>query len=574
MKELLLASVILLIAGDIAFCSVSDSIKVDMEGYTPEDAKYVIVTRPAGSFSVKNLSTGKTVFHGDLKGPVNDYDTGDVCYTGSFSTLKTPGDYVVEVEGLGSSHNFRIATDVFREVFYKVMRGFYLQRCGMEIKDPGGWGHAECHVKPAIFHKTTKEFGTLDVTGGWHDAGDYGKYTVNSGISTATLLYMFERREALLSKFKLDIPESGGHLPDVLAEAKYNIDWMLKMQAKNGGAYHKATPLVFCAMQKKAEEDADDQYIFEITTTATGNLAAVAALASRLFKKYDGAYSAKCLAAAEKAWKFLEANPEQLPAGGFKNPPDAKTGNYGDGYDKDERFWAAVELFLATKDAGYQGYVLTNYRTWKPTVCSPAYWWEVNVLAMLSYLYSAGEYADQGFLDEIKTDLVDFADVLTGRIAENGYRYMLDQKDYIWGSNSVALNYAINLLAAADTASTTPSLGISADKIALYRQGAADVIHYMLGRNPFNMSYVTGIGENSVKNIHHRPSASDAISDPYPGLIAGGPNMKRSDDVLKALPFDTKPAKCYADELYSYASNEIAINWNAPLAYVLAYFIY
>jgi endoglucanase len=454
------------------------------------------------------------------------------------------------------------------------MRGFYLQRCSMEVHDPGGWGHGECHVKPAIFHKSTGEYGTLDVTGGWHDAGDYGKYTVNSGISTATLMYMFERRNAVVSKINLKIPESGGKIPDVLAEAKYNLDWMLKMQARNGGAYHKVTPLKFPAMQKKAEDDADDQYIYEISTTATGNLAATAALGARLFKPYDEAYSSKCLAAAERAWKFLEAHPAIMPANGFKNPEDTKTGNYGDGFDMDERLWAAVELFLATHEEAYHGYALKNYTSWKPTIGAPAYWWETNVLAMLAYVYSAGEYADQGLLDAVKTDLVDYADILTDRIKDNGYRYLLDPKEYIWGSNSVALNEAINLLAAADMAGKTPSMNVPAEKIALYRQGAADALHYMLGRNPFNMSYVTGVGEKSHMNIHHRPSASDTIPDPYPGLLVGGPNVKRNDDVIKALPFDTKPARCYTDELYSYASNEIAINWNAPLAYVLAYFLY
>lgn len=570
MKELLLAAVLLLVVGDVAFCAVNENIKINMIGYLPEDAKYVIVTQPAKNFAVKNLKTGKQVFFGELTGPVEDYDTGDTCYVGSFSALKDPGDYMVEIPEKGNSYNFSIGRDVYKDVFVKVMRGFYLQRCGTSVSDPGGWNHEECHVKPAILHPSTGEFGTIDATGGWHDAGDYGKYTVNSGISTATLLYMFERRQAVLAKIKLNIPETGSKLPDVLSEAKFNLDWMLKMQAKNGGAYHKVTPKLFCAMQKKAEDDADDQYVYEISTTATGNLAAVAALAARIYKPYDEAYSAKCLAAAERAWKFLEKNPDILPKGGFDNPEDTKTGKYGDGFDRDERLWAATELFLATKENSYHGHVLENYKNWKPVIGAAAYWWEVNVLAMLAYAYSAGEYADQGLKEAISTDLLMYADTVTDRINGNGYKYSLDPKDYIWGSNSIALNQAINLLAAAEIAEKNAAK----EKIAAYRQGAADVLHYMLGRNPFNMSFVTGVGEKSAVNIHHRPSASDTIPEPYPGLLAGGANMKRNDDILKALPFDTKPARCYADELYSYAANEIAINWNAPLAYVISYFIY
>ncbi|HRU40007.1 MAG TPA: glycoside hydrolase family 9 protein, partial [Candidatus Goldiibacteriota bacterium] len=366
-----------------------------------------------------------------------------------------------------------------------------------------------------------------------------------------------------------------GKIPDILAEAKYNLDWMLKMQHLSGGVHHKMTPMRFCGMHVKPEADMDDQYIYEITSTATGNLAATAALASRVMRQYDGPYSDKCLAAAEKAWKYLQANERIVPEGGFKNPADTQTGNYGDGYDRDERFWAAVELFLATGKNEYHEYVLKNQSLWRPAVSSPAYWWEVNTLGMLAYAYSDIEGKDKDLNDRIIGDLINHADELTARIGENGYLYVLSgPKDYLWGSNSIALNYSINLLAAYDLAGKYGAGKVSAQKRDSYREAAAHSLHYMLGRNPFNMSYVTGLGTKSVINIHHRPSAADAVPEPYPGLLAGGPNVKRNDDKLKELPFDTKPGRCYLDELYSYASNEIAINWNAPLAYVLSYFIY
>ncbi len=573
MKELMLVSLFVLLCGGIAVCAVNDNIKIDMVGYLPDEAKFVIVTQKADNFSVKSAATGKAVLYNELKGPIPDYDSGDECRIGDFSAVKDPGEYYIDILDKGRSIKFRIGNDIYKEAYYKVMRGFYLQRCGMAVTDPGGWGHEECHVNKAQFHPSTVETGLWDATGGWHDAGDYGKYTVNSGIATATLLYMFERNQARVASFKLNIPETGGKLPDALAEAKYNLDWMLKMQDISGGAYHKATPMRFSGMDKKPEDDADITYIYEISTTASGNLAAVAALASRIYKPYSPEYSAKCLDAAGKAWKFLDANQNIMPAGGFKNPADTNTGNYGDGYDKDERFWAAVELYLATGDRVYHDYVLANYSTWKPLINTPAYWWEVNTLGMLAYAYSNRKDRDMKLVEKIKIDLLDHADEITGRIKESGYKCVLDPKDYIWGSNSVALNYAINLLSAYDLGKASPEMNLSREKINSYRQGALEVLHYIFGRNPFDKSFVTGIGEKHVMNIHHRPSFSDKIAEPYPGLLAGGPNVKKNDDVLRALPFDTKPAKCYADELYSYASNEIAINWNAPLAYVLAYFI-
>jgi endoglucanase len=306
MKDFLLIFILLFAVADVSICAVNENIKIDMVGYLPSGSKYVVVTEKADNFAVKDVKTGKAVFFGQLKGPVADHDSGDDCYIGDFSGVTSPGEYNIEIMDKGSSYNFKIGSGIFTDVFYKVMRGFYLQRCGVEVSDKEGRGHGECHVKPALFHQTTGEQGTLDVSGGWHDAGDYGKYTVNSGISTATLLYMFERNRNKLQAFKLDIP-ADGRLPDVLAEAKYNIDWMMKMQNISGGVYHKVTPLRFPEMNKKPDEDSADQYIYEITSCATGDLAAVTALASRVYGPYDAAYAAKCLEAAERAWKFLDA---------------------------------------------------------------------------------------------------------------------------------------------------------------------------------------------------------------------------------------------------------------------------
>jgi endoglucanase len=572
MKEIVLICLLVLLCGDLAICAVNDNIKVDMVGYLPDETKFVVVTEKADNFAVKDAATGKAVLYNQLRGPVPDYDSGDECYVGDFSALREPGEYFIEILDKGTSVKFKIGKDIFRDAFYKVMRGFYLQRCGMAVSDPGGWGHGECHTKPALFHPSTGQTGTLDVSGGWHDAGDYGRYVVNSGISTATLLYMFERNSKKLAAFKLDIPETGGKLPDVLAEAKYNIDWMLKMQdVFSGGVYHKVTPLRFPEMGVKPEGDGADMYIYEMSSCATGDFAAVTALAARLYAQYDAVFSKKCLDASVKAWKFLDAHPDIVPAGGFKNPADTNTGMYKDGSDKDERFWAAVELYLATGEQMYHDYVLKNYAQFDPTIAKPAYWWEVNVLGMLSYIYSDRKDRDMGLVEKIKNDLIGHADVLAARIKDSGYKNVLDPKDYIWGSNSIALNYAVNLLAAYDTGRQKPDM--AKGRVNSYRQSALEVLHYIFGRNPFNMSYVTGIGEKHAMNIHHRPSFADSIAEPFPGLLVGGPNVWRNDDKLKELPFDTKPARCYTDQTFSYASNEIAINWNAPLAYVLAYFI-
>lgn len=565
MKEIIFITFLLFILFNISYTSekieTGVHVKVDQNGYKPDEAKYVVVTSKSKNITIKRAEDNKQVFVAELKEPVADYDSGDKCYIGDFSKFKEPGQYYIETDKAGKSYKFRIGNDILQNVLYKVMRGFYLQRCGTEVKDSYGYGHPACHLKMATFHPTLLEKGDIDVTGGWHDAGDYGKYVVNSGISTATLLYAYERYASKLKNFKFDIPQTGSPMPDILAEAKWNIEWMLKMQRKDGAVYHKVTTERFPEMHKKAEEDHAQQYIYEISTTATANLAAVAAIASRIYKEFDSGFSQKCLQAAEKSWKFLYFHSELIPTSGFKNPSGTNTGQYSDGFDGDERFWAATELFLTTGKDTYKEYVLKNYNYWEPVVSAPAYWWEVHVLAFISYLYSTRQDKDEQIVEKIKNDLERHADLLLDRIDKNGYKYVLEEKDYIWGSNSIALNYAINLLAASEI--------LNNSRVANYRQGAMEILHYLFGRNPFSKSYVTGIGENYVKNIHHRPSVSDDIDDPYPGLLSGGPNMKKSDPVLKQLSFDTPAARCFVDDIGSYASNEIAINWNAPLAYVL-----
>jgi endoglucanase len=100
---------------------------------------------------------------------------------------------------------------------------------------------------------------------------------------------------------------------------------------------------------------------------------------------------------------------------------------------------------------------------------------------------------------------------------------------------------------------------------------AQSVLDYVLGRNPLGMSYVTGIGQRSPMHPHHRPSEADGVVDPVPGFIVGGPNPGQQDKAGCPVPYPSPlPALSYIDHGCSYAANEVAINWNAPLVYVSA----
>src|SRR5271167_735315 len=147
--------------------------------------------------------------------------------------------YVLEIEG-GKSAPFEIGTEVYRHALWLTMRGYYGQRCGCSVDLGGGYSHPACH-QAAEFHKTSGKTGPYKNHGGWHDAGDYGRYVVNSGISTGTLLWAWEIYGPRLKHIQLHIPETGNGTPDILNEARWNLEWMLKMQDEDGGVWHKQT---------------------------------------------------------------------------------------------------------------------------------------------------------------------------------------------------------------------------------------------------------------------------------------------------------------------------------------------
>ncbi len=538
------------------FPAQNNAIRVDMEGYRTESKKYVmLVGQNYTSFTVKRVSDNATVFTGTFAAPINDAASGDSVRIGDFSALTTQGEYYVQVTGLGESYNFRISDTVNNDVLIWLMRGFYSQRCGTSVSlthRGTTFSHGACHLNDATYDSSTGLSGTKITTGGWHDAGDYGKYALNSGITMGELLMAFERYKDSLQFLNFGLSYSGGAMPDYLVECKYNLDWMLKMQHTNGGVFHKLSNGFPQGIMPTA--DTATRYIFQISSAATADFAAVMAIASRVYAPYDAAYAATCLTAAQNAWNFLSANPNIVPDGGFSG---GLGGAYGDSDDRDERLWAAVELFNTTGAAVYNNYVASHYTDRTLTLMSDGGddWKELHPLAYIGYMRSTQPTVNTTVVNAMKTAFQTHVNTFRTRVeSTSGYKYVLNPGDYYWGSNSVALNRAIRLLAAAD---------IFADPT--YKDAAEETLHYMLGRNPMNKSYLTYVGEVYTSNPHHQPSIADGITPPWPGLLAGGPN--------EYYDSGSAPAKCYVDDAGNYTSNEIAINWMAAYAYVLAAFV-
>jgi endoglucanase len=449
-------------------------------------------------------------------------------------------------------------------VYYLAMRAFYGQRCGTAVNlgpEFPGYTHAACHLGGS-FHPSSGKQGRRDNVGGWHDAGDYGRYMVNSGIATGTLLWAFEMFGSKLKNIKLNIPESGNGTPDLLNEVRWNLKWMLDMQDDDGGAWHKQTSEHFCDFVMPEDDHLPSEVIGTgkppyKSTCATADLAAVAAVAARVYKPFDKDFAARNLRAARAAWAWTERYPDVT----FRNPPGISTGEYGDSDCGDERLWAAGELWRTTGEAQYNRYFVDHYAKYLPALgaLDTESWRVVAPMGLWAYALPARPDADSRALAGVRATALEAARATVERTRRNPYHISLGAGDFHWGSNGLIANYGMELLIAN---------ALSPDPACL--QTALDNLHYLLGRNTFSISWVTQVGEHSFRHPHHRPSGADHNPEPWPGLLSGGPNADRQDSVLRLLPADLPPAKVYSDDQRSYASNEVCINWQAMLVFLLA----
>lgn len=537
-------------------------VAVNQVGFLPQSQKLAVVPQAAAGsrFEVIGMD-GKAVFSATLGAPKRWDASGETVRVADFSQLEKPGAYRVRVEGLAPSDPFTVAADGYRALNTAALKAFYLNRAGIAIEPK----YAGAYARPAghpddkvLVHasaaSSSRPAGTvISSPKGWYDAGDYNKYVVNSGISTYTLLAALEHFPAWFAQ-DVNIPESGNGVPDILDEAMWNLEWMLTMQdPQDGGVYNKLTNLSFDGIVMPHEASKEPRYVVAKGTAATLDFAATMAAASRVLKPYDKQWpgmSARMLSAAEKAWKWAAANPSVV----FKNPPGVATGEYGDDKLGDEFAWAAAELYISTGKDSY-------YQALRPQGVSATFpsWSDVGGLAWISLAHHRERLTPAADRALIASRIDKLAGSLAQEWRSSGYRVPMKAKEMVWGSNAVILNQAMMLVQAY-------RLNGKQD----YLKAAQSSLDYVLGRNPTGYSYVTGFGARSTMHPHHRPSMADKLAAPVPGWLAGGPNPGQQD-AKDCPPYPSKlPALSYIDHDCSYASNEVAINWNAPLVYLTA----
>jgi endoglucanase len=545
-------------------------IHLNQIGFYPEAPKVAVITdNSEGEFLVRSVTSGEIVLKSKLSSPHKSQFSNEVTRIADFSTVTKPGVYKLNLPGKGDSYTFEIKPKVFCNLTKALIKGFYFQRMSTPLlpEYAGKWSHAAGHpdnqviIHPAAASPNLPAGTIISCPRGWYDAGDYNKYIVNSGITMGTLLSLYEDFPAYFDTLGINIPESGDGSPDLLNEVVWNLRWMLTMQDPyDGGVYNKVTNADFDGMIMPSAA-VTPRYVVPKGTGATLDFAAVMAQAGRIFSKFKKVFpglSDSCLNSAEKAWMWAVKNPKVAYDQNLMNrefKPVINTGGYGDSDFSDEFIWAACELYISTgKESYYKAYPM-----FPDTLMPLPSWDDVRLLgyytlARFEKKLSNGAKSDFPMLKE---RIIRAAEKMTEGVSERAYMTVMGKSagDFIWGSNSVATNEGILLIQA---------YRLTNDK--KYLDYALTNLDYILGRNATGYSYVTGKGHKTPMFPHHRQSEADAIADPIPGLIVGGPNPGQQDG-CKTYPSNI-PDQSYTDSVCSYASNEIAINWNAPAAYL------
>ncbi|MCG8441149.1 MAG: glycoside hydrolase family 9 protein [Caulobacterales bacterium] len=521
------------------------------------------------------------------------------------SALKEPGEgYRLRVAGVESAP-FAVAAGLYRPMAFDALAFFYHQRSGIPIEAryvgeewarPAGHAPDRATCAGPSDHRGNVWGGcpyTLDVTGGWYDAADHGKYVVNGGIAVWTLLNYYERRLArpsgagAFADGTLAIPEQANAVPDLLDEVRWQLEVLMAMQVPEGTAltlprgdqtdrldaldfeavdasgmvHHKMHDENWTDLPTPPHLDAETRFLSYPSTAATLNLAAVAAQCARLWRAIDPDFAAACLAAAERAYEAAKRVPDVLAydvlAGGG--------GPYDDVRLEDEFYWAAAELFITTGAPRYEAALRASpLFLFAPqgAVEDDIFWRNVGALGTLSLLTAPNGLPDAD-KEAARAAVRAGADLYLAETEGEGYGVPF-ARPYAWGSNSDMANRGLILAAAYD---------MTGDRA--YRDGVVAIMDYLLGRNPLAQSYVTGYGANPVEQPHHRFWAKvldPSLPGPPPGALSGGPNKEAPIDPVAARLAETcAPQTCFADHVDAYALNEVTINWNAPLFWLAAF---
>ena len=536
--------------------SKEPTLVVNQIGYKPHSYKLALLlnaeNEPANNVELVNVQTDKVVSSISPSPPQVDSLSQDTLQVVNFTSFDNLGEYYLRYGNLRSVP-FGIGNDIYQKPLFTLTRSYYLQRCGVVLNDPvTGIYHPPCHLHDGIvahsdpFHQGGKPINTQ---GGWHDAGDYGKYVSTTAVTIGRLLSLYENNPQVFTDNQLQIPESGDGMPDLLDEIQGGLAWLLAMQRPDGAVYRKLSGTEW-PFNLSPDEDAQPRYVYGIATTETAKFAAAMAMAARVYTPWQPALANMYRQAALNSWQFLEENPELRVD--WVDGDDAGSGHYlftqieqEESFKSDlsDRFWAAAELLITTKEAKFESYFSSHLDDFEYTLFE---WKDPSALGMIDYLLQDESKVSENLAGKIKDKLLTKADSLLIQSKNNSYG--VANQRFVWGSNKLISEDGITLVYAYQITNNPE-----------YLQVAQTQLDYLLGRNHFNQTFVTGVGTNPVRNVNHLFARAKRIA--IPGLLVGGANQYAEDGIAPK----NNSLLSYVDDEHSYATNEYAIDYNASL---------
>lgn len=574
-------------------------IRIDQAGFETRGPKIAVLPSTQAQPLAWTLTdaNGKTVASGQTIPVGADAASGESVHRIDFGTVRTPGTgYRLHV-GATASHPFAIADRPFAPIATAAMAFFYQQRSGVPIlpafverKDlarPAGHtpdvatcfaGRDQKGVKwPGCSYK-------IDATGGWYDAGDQGKYVVNGGVSTWTLLDLHERLAAFgdanaFADGRLALPERANGKDDLLDEARVEVAFLLAMQIPDGtkfaiapdagvagkaitrfetidasGLVHtKIADENWTGLPTAPADDHERRFLYPPSTAATLNMVGVAAQCARVWRTIDPAFATKCLTAARRGWAAALRHPNLLTSSDFTG-----SGGYGDPDVRDEFTFAAAQLYATTSEPVFLDRLRKDGIFTDPG--ADIGWGSLRLAGALT-LATVPDALPTDDRAKLRSRITALADGFVAEGKRIGYGIPFGGTNYPWGSNSSILNRAIVL-----------GVAWQIDRKPAYRDAVVASLDYILGRNPLDRSYVTGIGTRPMQHPHHRfwaAAADKRYPAPPTGVLSGGPNSAAANEPgpMKGCA----PQTCWIDDYRAFTVNEVAINWNAPLVWTAAF---
>ncbi|MBO5449377.1 MAG: glycoside hydrolase family 9 protein [Ruminococcus sp.] len=526
-------------------------IKVNQIGYKTDGSKRALVTgfpdelkaNEGDAFEVVDKNSGETVYEGKLD-LVEEYDmiySGEKMLSADFSEFNSEGRYFIRLKDnvdIEASPSFDISDNVYEELLKNTMRYFYYQRANCDITEEFGGEFTRGDETPKDFDAplSSDRNVSIDVSGGWYDAGDVGKYVAPGATAVNTLMWAYKMFPDRFSDGQNNIPESGNGIPDILDEIKYELDFILKMQDKDSGGF-------YLKVKSQSERDEDgDRTVWQgdgdkCLTNATADCTAVLAFGSTIFRDFDKTYADTLISAAKKGWDYID-----------KNPDVYTVTNYSGSDNNSSLFWACACMYYATGESRYNDYFKEHAEENHGYMKNGSYCHSVSSMAIYGYFtYMLCDNKDDALAAEIAEKYDSWKTGILKKYDDNPWNISIDSNSFWWGSFNIILGNAQDMYIGDKV------FGLSTDDSEKISRDASD---FILGVNAMRKCYITGMGEDSISCTF-----SNFWGKLPKGYMPGGINNQNGNIISRF------PIKSYADEPADWFTNENAIYWNAVMVF-------